>query len=71
MEFLPVAFGTHHPVTIFPDVRAAMAIAAGGENPGPILPRRSTLFCPTWTCHGRHGSICQDTGMPTFVIHTL
>jgi len=54
-----------------PDVRAAMSVTARGETPGTqsaqaldiILSNIDMAACDT-------GAICQDTGMPTFVVHT-
>jgi len=54
-----------------PDVRAAMSLAANQEIPGTqssqaldvILQNIDMAACD-------EGAICQDTGMPTFIVHT-
>jgi fumarate hydratase class I len=54
-----------------PDVRAAMSLAAREETPGTqssqaldvILQNIDMAACDA-------GAICQDTGMPTFIVHT-
>ena len=54
-----------------PDVRAAMSLTAAAETPGTqsaqaldiILSNVDMAACDT-------GAICQDTGMPTFIVHT-
>jgi fumarate hydratase class I len=54
-----------------PDVRAAMAAAGAYETPGTqasqalgILARNIDMATDG------EGAICQDTGMPTFLVHT-
>src|SRR5258708_17393601 len=54
-----------------PDVRAAMAIAAGGETPGTQSSQALDIILSNVDmATDDTGQICQDTGMPTFVIHT-
>jgi fumarate hydratase class I len=54
-----------------PDVRAAMAAAMEAETPGnrasSALDVIATNIDMSVSCSG---PICQDTGMPTFLIHT-
>ncbi len=67
MQELIVQTSTNLP----PDVRAAMAAAMEGENPGSrvssALDVIATNIDMAVSCSG---PICQDTGMPTFFIHT-
>jgi fumarate hydratase class I len=54
-----------------PDVRAAMAIAARAETPATQSAQALDVILQNvdMAAEGT-GAICQDTGMPTFVIHT-
>jgi fumarate hydratase class I len=54
-----------------PDVRAAMAIAARAETPATQSAQALDVILQNvdMAAEGA-GAICQDTGMPTFVIHT-
>jgi fumarate hydratase class I len=54
-----------------PDVRAAMARAAEQETPGTQASQSLDIILQNidMACEDS-GAICQDTGMPTFVIHT-
>src|SRR5258708_18614394 len=54
-----------------PDVRAAMAIAAGSETPGTKSSQALDIILSNVDMASDDaGPICQDHGMPTFVIHT-
>src|SRR5713226_8458544 len=54
-----------------PDVRSAMPIAAGGETPGTQSSQALDIILSNVDmATDDTGPICQDTGMPTFVIHT-
>lgn len=54
-----------------PDVRAAMSIAGSGETPGTQSSQALNIILGNIdTACDDEGPICQDTGMPTFFIHT-
>src|SRR5271157_1770982 len=54
-----------------PDVRAAMNLAAGGETPATQSSQALDIILQNVDmAHDGEGAICQDTGMPTFVVHT-
>src|SRR5271154_4488900 len=54
-----------------PDVRAAMGIAIGGETPGTQSSQALSIIASNIDmAQEDEGPICQDTGMPTFVVHT-
>src|SRR5438309_2994939 len=54
-----------------PDVRAAMSIAAGQETPGTQSSQALDIILSNVDMAVEdEGPICQDTGMPTFVVHT-
>ncbi|MBV8906737.1 MAG: fumarate hydratase, partial [Acidobacteriia bacterium] len=54
-----------------PDVRAAMSLAASGENPGTQSSQALDIILSNIDmAKDDEGPICQDTGMPTFLIHT-
>jgi fumarate hydratase class I len=54
-----------------PDVRAAMAIAARVETPATQSAQALDVILQNVDMAAAgSGAICQDTGMPTFVIHT-
>ncbi len=54
-----------------PDVRQAMSIAAGAETPGTQASQALDIILGNVDmAHDDAGPICQDTGMPTFVVHT-
>jgi fumarate hydratase class I len=54
-----------------PDVRAAMRGAVGAEPAGTRSAQALTIIAQNIDqAAGDEGAICQDTGMPTFVIHT-
>jgi fumarate hydratase class I len=54
-----------------PDVRAAMAKAGLDETPGTEAAQALSIIAANvdMACEGE-GPICQDTGMPTFFVHT-
>jgi len=54
-----------------PDVRNAMGIAAGDETPGTQSSQALDIILTNIDmAHDDTGPICQDTGMPTFLVHT-
>ncbi|MGA2195110.1 MAG: fumarate hydratase, partial [Bryobacteraceae bacterium] len=54
-----------------PDVRVAMSVAAGSETPGTQSSQALGIILSNIDMAKEdEGAICQDTGMPTFVIHT-
>src|ERR1044072_8929377 len=54
-----------------PDVRQAMSIAANTESPGTQSSQALDIILSNIDmAHDDEGPICQDTGMPTFVVHT-
>jgi fumarate hydratase class I len=54
-----------------PDVRAAMSLAAGAETPGTQSSQALGIILSNIDmANDDEGPICQDTGMPTFVVHT-
>ncbi|HEY3836269.1 MAG TPA: fumarate hydratase, partial [Bryobacteraceae bacterium] len=54
-----------------PDVRAAMADAGVNETPGTQASQAlGIIFNNIDMAAGDEGPICQDTGMPTFFVHT-
>jgi fumarate hydratase class I len=54
-----------------PDVRAAMNLAASTETPATQSSQALDIILQNVDmAHGGEGAICQDTGMPTFVVHT-
>src|SRR6202158_837141 len=74
MEFLAgslLELITQTSTNLPPDVREAMAIAAGTETPGTQSSRALDIILSNVDMASDDaGPICQDTGMPTFVIHT-
>src|SRR6267143_3289884 len=74
MEFLAgslLELITQTSTNLPPDVRAAMAIAAGCETPGTQSSQALDIILSNVDMTTDDtGPICQDTGMPTFVIHT-
>src|SRR3982074_1372497 len=74
MEFLAgslLELITQTSTNLPPDVRGAMAIAAGGETPGTQSSQALDIILSNVDmATDDTGPICQDTGMPTFVIHT-
>jgi fumarate hydratase class I len=54
-----------------PDVRQAMGIAIEGETPGTQSSQALNIIASNIDmAEEDEGPICQDTGMPTFVLHT-
>src|SRR5271166_4235843 len=54
-----------------PDVRQAMGIAIGAETPGTQSSQALNIIASNIDMAEEDaGPICQDTGMPTFVVHT-
>ncbi len=54
-----------------PDVRAAMGLAIAAETPGTQSAQALSIVASNIDMAADDsGPICQDTGMPTFVIHT-
>src|SRR5215470_17059186 len=74
MEFLAASLLeliTQTSTNLPPDVRAAMSIAAGQETPGTQSSQAlNIILANVDMAHDDSGPICQDTGMPTFVVHT-
>src|SRR5712675_1124819 len=74
MEFLAgslLELITQTSTNLPPDVRAAMSIAAGSETPGTQSSQALDIILSNVDmATDDTGPICQDTGMPTFVIHT-
>ncbi|HZT29275.1 MAG TPA: FumA C-terminus/TtdB family hydratase beta subunit [Bryobacteraceae bacterium] len=74
MEFLAnslLELITQTSTNLPPDVRAAMSLAAGTETPGTQSSQALNIILSNIDmAHDDEGPICQDTGMPTFVIHT-
>src|SRR5712691_12972890 len=74
MEFLAgslLELITQTSTNLPPDVRAAMAIAAGSETPGTQSSQALDIILSNVDMASDDaGPICQDTGMPTFVVHT-
>jgi fumarate hydratase class I len=54
-----------------PDVRAAMSMTAAAETPGTQSSQALDIILSNVDMAADDtGAICQDTGMPTFVVHT-
>src|SRR5713101_7328768 len=54
-----------------PDVRAAMSLAAGSETPDTQSSQAlDIILANVDMAQEDEGPICQDTGMPTFLVHT-
>src|SRR5712672_3151992 len=74
MEFLTgslLELITQTSTNLPPDVRAAMSIAASDETPGTQSSQALDIILSNVDMATDDvGPICQDTGMPTFVIHT-
>src|SRR5205814_10121034 len=74
MEFLAnslLELITQTSTNLPPDVRAAMARVAGIETPGTQSAQALDIILGNvdMACDD-DAPICQDTGMPTFVVHT-
>ena len=74
MEFLSTSLLeliTQTSTNLPPDVRAAMSLAAGSETPGTQSSQAlDIILANVDMANDDEGPICQDTGMPTFVVHT-
>src|SRR4051794_40643313 len=74
MEFLAsslLELITQTSTNLPPDVRAAMSLAAGQETPGTQSSQALDIILSNIDMAEEDaGPICQDTGMPTFVVHT-
>src|SRR5215831_17194177 len=74
MEFLATSLLeliTQTSTNLPPDVRAAMSLAANGETSGTQSSQALDIILSNVDmAHDDEGPICQDTGMPTFVVHT-
>ena len=74
MEFLAnslLELITQTSTNLPPDVRAAMSIAANQEKPGTQSSQALDIILSNVDMAVEdEGPICQDTGMPTFVVHT-
>src|SRR3954468_3060643 len=74
MEFLAgslLELITQTSTNLPPDVRAAMSIAAGEETPGTQSSQALDIILSNVDmANDDSGPICQDTGMPTFAVHT-
>lgn len=74
MEFLVnslIELITQTSTNLPPDVRAAMNIATGSETPGTQSAQALSIINTNIDMANEdEGPICQDTGMPTFLVHT-
>ena len=74
MQFLHtslVELITQTSVNLPPDVRAAMSAADLAETPGTQSSQALNIICSNIDmAEEDSGPICQDTGMPTFYVHT-
>jgi fumarate hydratase class I len=74
MEFLAASLLeliTQTSTNLPPDVRAAMSIAASAETPGTQSSQALDIILSNIDMAADDsGPICQDTGMPTFFVHT-
>lgn len=74
MEFLSASLLeliTQTSTNLPPDVRAAMSLAAGFETPSTQSSQALDIILSNIDmANDAEGPICQDTGMPTFVVHT-
>jgi fumarate hydratase class I len=74
MQFLKdslVELITQTSTNLPPDVRAAMGIAIANETPGTQSAQALSIIASNIDMAATdEGPICQDTGMPTFMIHT-
>src|SRR5450755_3775697 len=74
MEFLATSLLeliTQTSTNLPPDVRAAMSITAAAETPGTQSAQALDIICSNIDMAvDDTGPICQDTGMPTFFVHT-
>jgi fumarate hydratase class I len=74
MEFLEtslIELITQTSTNLPPDVRQAMGVAIGGETPHTQSSQALSIIASNIDMAAEdEGPICQDTGMPTFVVHT-
>lgn len=74
MEFLLnslIELITQTSTNLPPDVRAAMGLALVRETPGTQSHQALSIMATNIDmAHEDSGPICQDTGMPTFIVHT-
>src|SRR5881628_3182766 len=74
MQFLPTSLLeliTQTSTNLPPDVRAAMSLAAEQETPDTQSSQALNIILSNIDMAvDDEGPICQDTGMPTFVVHT-
>jgi len=74
MEFLTsslLELITQTSTNLPPDVRAAMSLTANAETPGTQSSQALNIILSNIDmATDDEGPICQDTGMPTFVVHT-
>ena len=74
MEFLSTSLlelVTQTATNLPPDVRQAMSIAANTETPGTQSSQALDIILSNVDMAVEdEGPICQDTGMPTFFVHT-
>jgi fumarate hydratase class I len=74
MEFLAgslLELITQTSTNLPPDVRAAMAMADSGETPDTQASQALNIILSNIDMAAEdEGPICQDTGMPTFIVHT-
>src|SRR5438128_9299684 len=74
MEFLEaslIELITQTSTNLPPDVRQAMGVAIGGETPDTQSSQALNIIAANVDmAQEDEGPICQDTGMPTFVVHT-
>ena len=74
MQFLAsslVELITQTSTNLPPDVRRAMNIAAREETPNTQASQALNIIASNIDmAHEDEGAICQDTGMPTFIVHT-
>jgi fumarate hydratase class I len=74
MEFLPsslLELITQTSTNLPPDVRAAMSLAGASETPGTQSSQALNIILGNIDiATDDEGPICQDTGMPTFFVHT-
>src|SRR5271166_708625 len=74
MEFLTnslIELITQTSTNLPPDVRAAMGIAFATETPGTQSAQALGIIATNIDMAQQdEGPICQDTGMPTFIVHT-
>src|ERR1700745_3706685 len=74
MEFLAASLLeliTQTSTNLPPDVREAMSLAANAETPGTQSSQALDIILSNVDMAvDDEGPICQDTGMPTFFVHT-